>query len=96
VRARGKVDANQAAIVQALRNAGCFVQSLASVGKGCPDLLVLTPATDWIVMEVKDGSKPPSARKLTADEAAWHRQAAGSVYIVESVADAFRAAGIKG
>lgn len=91
-----KVDANQTEIVNALRKAGCFVQSLAAIGKGCADLLVLTPATDWIVMEVKDGSKPPSARKLTPDEAQWHRQARGSVYVVESVADAFRAAGIKG
>ena len=35
-----KVDKNQRAIVAALRKAGCSVQSLASVGAGCPDILV--------------------------------------------------------
>jgi hypothetical protein len=80
---RAKVDANQKVIVEALRAAGCFVQSLAGIGAGCPDLLVGTcnyngQAYDgqaWVVMEVKDGSKPPSERKLTGDEIEWHRKA---------------------
>lgn len=39
MRARGKVDANQAAIVDALRKTGWKVRSLASVGRGMPDIL---------------------------------------------------------
>ena len=35
-----KVDANQKAIADALRRAGCSVQLLHTVGAGCPDLLV--------------------------------------------------------
>ena len=35
-----KIDANQNEIVDALRKAGCSVQILSSVGKGCPDILV--------------------------------------------------------
>ena len=35
-----KVDANQAAIVKALREYGCSVTHLHRVGDGCPDLLV--------------------------------------------------------
>jgi hypothetical protein len=35
-----KIDANQEAVVLALRSAGATVQSLAGVGKGVPDLLV--------------------------------------------------------
>ena len=35
-----KIDANQEAVVLALRSAGATVQSLAGVGKGTPDLLV--------------------------------------------------------
>jgi len=71
---RSKTDTNQTRIVEALRAAGCFVQSLASVGKGCPDLAV--GADDrWMLLEVKDGSKPPSGRKLTDDEIKWHRKA---------------------
>lgn len=60
--------------MEALRLAGCFVQSLAGVGKGCADILVGNDGR-WYLIEVKDGSKPPSQRKLTDDEIKWHRKA---------------------
>lgn len=71
---RSRKDDNQDAIVEALEAAGCEVQSLAGVGRGCPDLLVGTgdPDHPWKVLEVKDGKKPPSQRKLTDDEIKWH------------------------
>ena len=86
-----KVDANHAAIVDALRKIGCFVQSLAQVGKGCPDLLV-GHAGRWHAIEVKDGAKVPSARKLTPDEAAWHEKAkkCAPVHVVESAEQAIK------
>ena len=62
-----RIDANQPEIVKALRDVGAFVQSLATIGKGCPDLLVAFRGK-WHVLEVKDGAKPPSARKLTKGE----------------------------
>ena len=62
-----KVDANQKQIVTALRQAGCTVQSLATVGKGCPDLIVGCQGRNFL-LEIKDGSKPPSARQLTEDQ----------------------------
>ena len=71
-RQRAKKDANQDEIVAALRAIGAQVQSLAAVGDGVPDLLVAYHG--WHVLEVKDGSKPPSHRKLTPDEAAWHER----------------------
>ena len=73
---RAKTDANQTAIVRALEAAGCEVQSLAGVGFGCPDLMVATGDLDhpWKILEVKDGSKPPSQRKLTDDEIKWHKR----------------------
>ena len=37
---QGRVDIVQTAIVEALRDVGASVQSLAAVGGGCPDLLV--------------------------------------------------------
>ena len=40
VRKYAKIDDNQPEIVKALREIGCSVQSLASVGGGCADLLV--------------------------------------------------------
>jgi Holliday junction resolvase len=71
VRRAARVDRNQSEIIAALRNAGATVQSLAAVGFGCPDLLVgFQGAT--LLMEVKDGSKPPSARALTPDQIEWH------------------------
>lgn len=86
-----RVDANQAEIVESLRKAGCFVQSLATIGKGCPDLMV-GHGYKWFVMEVKDGAKAPSARKLTPDEQAWHDRARlfAPVHIVESVEQALQ------
>lgn len=40
MRRAARTDANQTAIVEALRKCGASVQSLAAVGKGVPDLLV--------------------------------------------------------
>jgi hypothetical protein len=80
-----KVDANQAAVVAALRAAGCKVQSLASVGDGVPDLLVGLPNRRLVLVEIKDGDKPPSKRRLTPDQVKWHQEWAGwPVYIVNS------------
>lgn len=66
-----KVDANHAEIVAAFRACGALVCSLAAVGKGVPDLLVAKGRRVFIV-EVKDGSKVPSKRKLTKAQADWH------------------------
>jgi hypothetical protein len=86
-----RVDANQAEIVEALREAGCFVQSLATIGKGCPDIMV-GRGMKWHVMEIKDGTKPPSARKLTPDEERWHQRAKlfAPVHVVESAEQAIK------
>jgi hypothetical protein len=83
MRKYARLDANQKAVVTALRKIGCSVQSLASVGDGCPDLLVGWHARNFL-MEVKDGSKPPSARRLTEDEADWFERWNGQAVTVES------------
>lgn len=92
MRRAARVDENQAEIVQALRAAGASVQSLAAVGQGVPDLLVGHRQVTFL-LEVKDGRKPPSARKLTPDEAAWHDAWRGLVVVVASVDEALRAIG---
>jgi len=71
VRRASKIDANQEAVVSALRAAGASVQSLAAVGDGVPDLLVGFQEQTYLI-EVKDGQKPPSKRKLTEDQVKWH------------------------
>lgn len=93
---RAKIDANHGEVVRALRHAGCFVQSLASIGSGCPDVLV-GRAGIWCVMEIKDGNKVLSARKLTKDEELWHAAAARHglpVFVVTSAEEALEAMGL--
>jgi len=65
MRKHGRVDRNQKEIVEALREAGASVQSLANIGNGCPDLLVGYMGRTYL-MEVKgiDG-------KYTLDQSAW-------------------------
>jgi hypothetical protein len=85
------VDANQREIVAALRKLGATVQSLADIGKGCPDLLVGYRGVT-VLLEVKDGSKPPSARLLTPDEGAWMAAWRGGPYrVVSSIDEALAA-----
>ena len=69
--------------MRAFRKFGCQVQSLAAVGKGCPDLLIAARGALHLV-EVKDGNKPPSAQQLTPDQTKWHKDW-GCVHIVRSV-----------
>lgn len=66
MRYANRIDANQNMIVDALRKAGAVVR-IISQGDGIPDLLVGYKGYT-ILMEVKDGDKVPSARKLTEAE----------------------------
>ena len=88
-----RVDDNHAEIAAALRQVGCSVQSLASLGNGCPDLLVGTHKANFL-LEIKDGRKSPSKRRLTPDEKDWHEAWRGQVCVVESVNDALKAVGM--
>jgi len=78
-RATYRVDANQPAIVAALRDIGATVQHLHMVGDGCPDILVGYKGRTY-VMEIK--ATPKS--RLTDDERAWHEDWRGTVFVVTS------------
>ena len=90
VRRAARTDDNQQAIVDALRKAGASVQSLAAIGKGCPDLLVGCRGKN-VLMEIKNENRPPSKQRLTTDEKVWHDSWRGSVAIVKNVNDALQA-----
>lgn len=91
MRRAAKTDANHGEIVAALRKIGCKVQSLAAVGGGVPDLLVMKGYRLYL-LEVKDGAKVPSARKLTEDQVKWHSEWAGApVAVVENAEQAIKA-----
>lgn len=94
MRTAAKVDANQAEIVADLRAAGASVQPLHAVGKGCPDLLVGHRGRT-VLIEVKDGNKPPSARKLTPAQVEWHSSWRGQVAIAENSEQALSIIGIE-
>lgn len=93
LRRAAKVDANQRAVVSALRGAGATVQLLHAVGEGCPDLLVGHRGVNHL-LEVKDGDKPPSAQKLTPQQEIWHRDWRGVSAVVNSPEAALAAIGV--
>lgn len=60
-----RIDNNHLEIVEALREVGATVQSLASIGRGCPDLLVGYHNKTYL-FEVKSGNNG-----LTSMEVKW-------------------------
>jgi len=77
------VDANQLEIVQALEKIGCDVCEI-----GWPlDLLVGYRGQNWL-LEVKDGNKKPSDRKLTDDEQTFFDTWRGHKAKVETIDEA--------
>ena len=93
MRRAAKIDATQTAIVSALRAAGATVQSLAAVGDGVPDLLVGIRG-QTLLLECKDGNQPPSKRRLTEDQLAWHGAwRGGALCVVDGPEAALRAIG---
>lgn len=79
-----KVDANQGEIVKVLRACGVSVQPLHMVGGGVPDLLCALLGFCFLI-EVKDGSKVPSAQKLTPDQVTWHAAWKAPVHVANSI-----------
>lgn len=96
MRRAAKVDANQKAIVKALRDHGCSVLSLAAIGDGCPDLLVARPYYPHYLtlLEVKNPEQMPSKQRLTMDQVEFHREWKSPIHIVTSVDEALDAVGI--
>jgi Holliday junction resolvase len=87
MRYANRIDANQNGIVDALRKAGAVVR-IISQGDGIPDLLVGYKGYT-ILMEVKDGDKVPSARKLTeAEQKFFDDWRGGMLVVVNSVEEA--------
>jgi hypothetical protein len=80
LRTAARVDANQAEIVEALRGIGASVLLVFQL-KNCFDILVGYRGRTFL-MEIKDPSQPPSARKLTAGEAKFRDEWRGSEYHV--------------
>ncbi len=84
MRRAARRDDNETEIVKALRKAGAYV---VFIDEPC-DLLVGFQSRT-ILLEVKDGNKPPSARKLTPNEQKFHDEwTGGELYIVNCIDEA--------
>jgi hypothetical protein len=83
--------------VRELRDLGYSVMVMSDLGHGKPDVCVGTTISDKphnFLFEIKDGSKPPSQRKLTKDEVAFFSKWEGQVNIILSTAEALHFMGL--
>ena len=87
MRRAAKTDANHAEVVSALRAIGASVADTSQVGRGFPDLVAGYRGRNWLI-EVKDGAKVPSARKLTEDQIEFKAGWRGHWAVVISAAEA--------
>ncbi len=88
MRRAARTDANQPEIVAAYRALGWTVVHTHMVGNGFPDLIVGRSFEITDLIEIKNGGKPPSERRLTPDEERFKNNWLGRpVRIIESVDD---------
>ena len=67
---------------------GCSILLLHQVGGGCPDLLIGRAGKRGrvnLLVEVKDGSRPPSERVLTPEQIRFRREWRGQVAVVSTM-----------
>jgi hypothetical protein len=84
MRRAARRDDNETEIVKALRDAGAYV---AYIDTPCD--LIVGYKQRTVLLEVKDGNKPPSARKLTENEQKFHDNwTGGPLFIVTCVDEA--------
>lgn len=93
MRRAAKIDDNQREVVNALRQLPQVTVALtAAVGKGVPDFVVGYKGNNYWI-ELKDGNKPPSQRKLTEHEEAWHEKWTGHVAICNNLDEVLKEIG---
>jgi len=81
-----RVDGNHKEIVKHFEAFGCSVLSIADLANCCDICVGLHGRT--IMIEIKDGKKVPSARKLTSGEIAFKESWKGCWRLCESIKDA--------
>lgn len=91
MRRAAKVDRNQSEIVQVFRKLGFSVVLLHRAGDGVPDTILGRSRVNTLV-EIKDGKKRPSERKLTPKQEVFFRTWKGDARVIESVDDALKLA----
>ncbi len=84
-----KADDNQVKVAEAFRRLRWSYKHTHTIGKGFPDGIAGYNGVNYLI-EIKDGSKVKSQRKLTEDEQKFHDEWKGQVVIIESVDDVIR------
>jgi hypothetical protein len=85
---KARIDSNQPEIVKAFRDLGWIVAHTHTVGQGFPDVVISKAGYTGLV-EIKDGNKVASKKKLTKAEKEFHDSWQGNIHIIESVDDVF-------
>jgi len=88
-----RVDANQKKIVEQLRKLGCSVAVTSMMGKGFPDFVIGLRGKNYLI-ELKDGAKSPSQRKLTPDEVKFHAQWRGQIAVCKDINEIIKLIGL--
>ena len=83
MRTAARQDANHAEIRKVFQDAGLSTLDLHQLKCAC-DLLVGGLGCN-ILIEIKDGSRKPSERRLSPDEEKFHARWLGPLYIIETV-----------
>ena len=92
MRRAARIDANHTEFVKLFRALGAVVFDTSRVGAGFSDLVVIWRG-EIMLVEVKDGAKAPSKRKLTKAQVDFHSDVAAAgcrVHVVETGADVLR------
>ena len=78
-------DANHQAILAAFRALGCTVLDISDLPCGADAVVGRSGISN--VIEIKDGSKPPSARKLTDSEKTMRETWKGGFWVISDLGD---------
>lgn len=72
---------------------GCSVADTSALGDGFGDIVIGFRGVNFII-EIKDGAKSPSRRKLTKAETDFHQTWTGQIAVAESLDDCLRVIGV--
>lgn len=94
MRRAAKVDANHGQIIATIRGFGISVSDTSNVGEGFPDTVcgygIGADGTGGrcFLVEIKDGAKVPSKRRLTPAQEAFRASWKGNYVVLETVEQA--------
>lgn len=83
IRRAAKIDENQPALVELIRAMGVSVAITSAAHDGFTDLVIGFGGVT-VLVEVKDGSKPPARRKLTPQQVTFHGSFKGAITVIEN------------